>query len=612
MVWLVLAIVPVSLLAAQAPDTSLASRFDRRDERIAMRDGVRLFTVILTPKGQRGALPILMSRTPYGTDGWGGTSGIATGFKELIEDGYIFVFQDIRGQHQSEGTFVMNRPPRDRRNPKSLDEATDTWDTIDWLLANLPNTNRKVGMLGISYPGFLANAPLTEPHPALAAVSPQATMGDTWMGDDFFHQGAFRQSYGIEWVHGREASQAGTGPLQIARWDTYDWYRSFPTLDSLARTVGADRWPTWQRFVAHPEYSEEWKGRAVQRNVRHAPVPTLTVAGWWDQEDGYGPLVTYAAMEPTDSLKRNHLVVGPWFHGQWYDQAAANLGDVKFGRATGDDFRQLQRRWFGYWLKGQGDGQFAEATVFDAGVNQWKTFDTWPPRQATAKRLYLHPNGRAAFSPPTEATGFDSYVSDPANPVPYRPRPIPSYVDWEIWLVRDQRFVHGRPDVLSWETEPLAEDVVVAGNVAAKLFASTTGSDADWVVKLIDVRPDTDPDPVMRGYQLMVASDIMRGRYRKSFEKAERIPNNLVLPYTVDLHQQSYTFRKGHRIMVQVQSSWFPLYDRNPQTFVPNIFLAKASDYRPATHRIYRSGRLASFVEFSALGARDSALGFRR
>ncbi len=588
-------------VAAQTPDTAIARRFDRREERIPMRDGAHLFTVILTPKGSSEPLPILMSRTPYGTDGWGGTAGIGIGFKELIEDGYIFVFQDIRGQHQSEGTFVMNRPPRDRRDPKSLDEATDTWDTIDWLLAHLPGTNRKVGMLGISYPGFLANAPLTEPHPALTAVSPQATMGDTWMGDDFFHQGAFRQSYGIEWVHGREARQAGTGPLQIGRWDTYDWYRSFPTLDSLARAVGANRWPTWQRFVAHPEYSGEWKSRAVQRNVRHAPVPTLTVAGWWDQEDGYGPLVTYAAMEPTDSLKRNHLVVGPWFHGQWYDQAAANLGDVKFGRNTGDDFRALQRKWFGYWLKGQGTGNFAEATVFDAGVNQWKTFDTWPPRQATTKRLYLHPNGRAAFTPPVEATGFDSYVSDPANPVPYRPRPIPSYVDWEIWLVRDQRFVHGRPDVLSWETEPLADDVEVAGNVAAKLFASTTGSDADWVVKLIDVRPDSDPDPTMRGYQLMVASDIMRGRYRKSFEHAERIPANLALPYTVDLHQQSYTFKKGHRIMVQVQSSWFPLYDRNPQTFVPNIFLATATDYRAATQRIYRSGRLASHVAIDVL-----------
>ena len=276
---LVLAIAPADRPAtAQAPDTAIARRFDRREERIAMRDGTRLFTVILTPKGPSGSLPILMSRTPYGTDGWGGTSGMATGFKELIEDGYIFVFQDIRGQHQSEGTFVMTRPPRDRRDPKSLDEATDTWDTIDWLLANLPSTNRKVGILGISYPGFLANASLTEPHPALTAVSPQATMGDTWMGDDFFHQGAFRQSYGIEWVHGREAGQAGTGPLQIGRWDTYDWYRSFPTLDSLARAVGADRWPTWQRFVTHPEYSAEWKSRAVQRNVRHAPIPTRTGA----------------------------------------------------------------------------------------------------------------------------------------------------------------------------------------------------------------------------------------------------------------------------------------------------------------------------------------------
>ena len=594
-----LILAPVAL-AAQTPDTALTHRFDRREMMVPMRDGVRLFTVILTPKNGGGQLPILMSRTPYGTGGWGGTVDIVEAFKDLIADGYYFVFQDIRGQHQSEGQFVMNRPPRDRRDPKSIDEATDTWDTIEWLLGNLPNTNRKVGMLGISYPGFLVNAALTEPHPALTAVSPQATMGDTWMGDDFFHQGAFRQSYGIEWVHGREARQAGTGPLRIGRWDTYDWYLGFPSLDSLAKAVGANRWPTWQRFAQHPAYTEEWRSRAVQRNIHQAPIPTLTVGGWWDQEDGYGPLSSYAAMEPTDSLHRNYLIVGPWFHGQWYSGPADRLGDVQFGRATGEDFRALQARWFRYWLRGEGDGRFEEATVFDAGVNQWKTFAAWPPADAKTARLYLLGNGTASFAPPESSSGAvasDSFVSDPAKPVPYRPRPIPSYVDWEIWLSRDQRFVADRPDVLTWQTAPLERDVVVAGNVLAKLFASTTGTDADWVVKLIDVHPDDLANETMRGYQLMIASDILRGRYRRSFERAEPIPANAVLPYTVDLHQQSYTFGRGHRIMVQVQSTWFPLYDRNPQTFVTNIFAARAADYRARTHRVYRSAKYPSHLE---------------
>jgi hypothetical protein len=583
--------------SAQPADTALARVFERREVMIPMRDGTRLFTVVLTPRSRSESLPILMSRTPYGTGSWGGTFDILSAFREMIADGYLFVFQDIRGQHRSEGQFVMNRPPRDRRDPASVDEATDTWDAIEWLLRNVPNTIPKVGMLGISYPGFLVNAALTEPHPALAAVSPQATMGDTWMGDDFFHQGAFRQSYGIEWVHGREARQAGTGPLRISRWDTYDWYLSFPSLDSLAKAVGANRWPTWQRFARHPAYTAEWRSRAVQHNVRHAPVPSLTVGGWWDQEDGYGPLATYAAMEPTDSLRRNYLIVGPWFHGQWYAGPADRLGDLRFGRDTGEDFRILQARWFRYWLRGRGDGRFDEATVFDAGVNEWKTFGAWPPSDAKVARLYLHPDGVASFTAPTAAQGFAAFVSDPARPVPYRPRPIPSYVDWEIWLTRDQRFVANRPDVLSWETAPLDRDVTVAGNVLARLFASTTGSDADWVVKLIDVYPDDIPDRTLRGYQLMVTSDILRGRYRRSFERAEPIPPNLVLPYLVDLHQQSHTFQRGHRIMVQVQSTWFPLYDRNPQTFVPNIFEARPTDYRAQTHRVYHSRRFSSHLE---------------
>ena len=588
-------------LAAQ--DTSFAGvRFERREAMIPMRDGVRLFTVVLVPRTSTAALPVLMSRTPYGTGGWGGTTNIGVAFKELIEDGYVFVFQDIRGQHQSEGVFIMNRPPRDRRDPQAVDEATDTWDTIEWLLKNVPGTNGRVGMLGISYPGFLVNAAMVDPHPALRAMSPQAPMVDTWMGDDFFHQGAFRASYAIEWIHGRESKQSGTGPLNISRWDTYDWYLGFPSLDSLARATGAEKWPTWQRFVAHPAYDSIWQDRAVQRYLRHTAVPTLTVGGWWDQEDGFGPLASYKTLELTDTAHRSSLVVGPWFHGQWYDEGGDSLAAIRFGRRTGDDFRTLQAKWFAHWLKDQGDGHFPEATVFDAGTNTWRTFDEWPAKRANKRKLYLQPGGRLAFDPPPAAGGSDSWVSDPAHPVPYRPRPIPSYVEWESWLVRDQRFVDDRPDVRSWETSPLDADVTIAGDIVATLFASTTGSDADWVVKLIDVYPDSGVDrAAMRGYELMVQGEIMRGRYREGFDRPKAIRPNAVLPYTVDLHQQAYTFRKGHRIMVQVQSTWFPLYDRNPQTFVPNIFRARVSDYKAQTHAVHHAARYPSHVEVQVL-----------
>ena len=587
---------------AQRPSSPLDSLFDRREARVPMRDGIKLFTVILVPRRNAGALPVLLSRTPYGTDGWGGTSNIAVGFKELIADGYVFVFQDIRGQHQSEGVFIMNRPPRRRLDKASVDEATDTWDTIDWVLANVTGTVARVGMLGISYPGFLANAAMVEPHPALKAMSPQAPMVDTWMGDDFFHQGAFRQSYGIEWVHGREAKAAGTGPLGIERWDTFDWYRSFPTLDSLAKATGAEKWPTWQRFAQHPAYDSEWRDRAVQRYLTHTSIPTLTVGGFWDQEDLYGPQASYAALETTDTANISRIVIGPWFHGQWYDEAGDSLGDIRFGRNTGDDFRALQARFFARYLKDRDVGVIPEATMFDAGTNTWRTFDAWPPKATETRSLYFQDGGRLAFTPPTATKGSDDFVSDPAHPVPYRPRPIPSYVEWESWLVRDQRFVDGRPDVLTWQTTPLDADLTLAGNIVAKLFASTTGSDADWVVKLIDVYPDSGVQrATMRGYELMVASEIMRGRYWKSFATPTRIAPNVVTPFTVDLHQQAYTFKAGHRIMVQVQSSWFPLYDRNPQTFVPNIFKAKASDYKAQTHRVQRTAAQPSRVEVQVL-----------
>jgi len=587
----------VLLTVALAQQPMQDSAYTRTEAMIPMRDGVKLHTVIVAPRGTTGSLGILMDRTPYGADG--AAAGAARNAGYLGLSGLIIVAQDIRGRFTSEGTFAMNRPPHS--GSQGTDESTDTYDTIDWLVKNVPGNNGRVGVFGISYPGWLTAVAGIGAHPALKAISPQAPMGDAWMGDDFFHQGAFRQSYGLEYSWMMEASPDLSVTPSPARFDTYEWYRSFPTLGALAAAVGAEQWPTWRHFAEHPAYDSVWRARSLPRYFTHTTVPTLTVGGWWDQEDEYGPLASYAALERTDTAGVNFLVMGPWYHGQWFADSATALGNIRFGRPTGVDFRALQTRWFAYWLKGEGDGKFPEATVFDAGTNEWRSFDRWPPAAAQTKHLFFRENGGLSFDPPTAATGADQYVSDPAHPVPYRPRPVERTYSppsrWRRWETEDQRFVDGRPDVLTWQTAPLTADVTVAGNVVAHLFAATTGSDADWVVKLIDVYPDTIPDrPGMGGYELMVTGDVMRGRYRNSWEHPQPIPANQVTPFTVDLHQQAYTFRKGHRIMVQVQSTWFPLYDRNPQTFVPNIFRATAADYRAATHRVYRTARYPSNV----------------
>ncbi len=570
--------------------------YDPREAMVPMRDGVRLFTLILTPNGAADSLPLLLLRTPYGAHRYVDQA--------LAADRYIFVAQDIRGRNRSEGAFVMNRPARDPRDSAAVDETTDAWDTVEWLVHNVSNNNGRVGVTGISYPGWLAEVVLLDPHPAVKAVSPQAPMTDTWLGDDFFHQGAFRQLYGFSYAWSLEGERAGAGPFPAIGEDRYGWFLSFPSLKALTDSMGLMRIPTWRRFVEHPAYDREWQGRAFQRLVRRLTVPTLSVGGWWDQEDLFGAQETYRTLERLDTAGINVVVVGPWFHAQWGGQGATALGNLWFGNATADSFLlRIQAPWWAYWLKGRGDGRFPEAWLYDAGSNRWRTFGRWPPPEATVRGLYLHAGGRLSFDPPTERTGFDAYVSDPTDPVPYEPRAMMAR-GWTRWMTEDQRFLNSRPDVLSWRTEPLGDDVTIAGDVTARLFASTTGSDADWVVKLIDVYPNSVPErPDMAGYQLMVAGDILRGRYRRSWEHPEATRPNHVDAYTVDLHQQAYTFRRGHRIMVQVQSTWFPLYDRNPQTWVPNIFEAPASAYRAQTHRIYRAARHPSRVEVMVMRA---------
>jgi len=595
---------------AARPD--LPALFEKKEVMIAMRDGVKLHTEIYTPKNAKEPLPIFLERTPYGISADDkGYSPKLYRYTSMFADGYVFVFQDIRGRYGSEGQFVMNRPVHDPSNPKGVDESTDTYDTIEWLVKNVPNNNGRVGTAGISYGGFLAAMALVNPHPALKAVSEQACMGDGWLGDDFFHNGAFRLSYGYEYAAEMETTKENS-KLKFDRDDLYDWYLHIGPLSNINKDYLHGKIPSWNSFVEHPAYDEFWKEKALAHVLHQATVPNLNVAGWWDQEDFYGPTATYANLEKNDAAHLNYLVVGPWNHGGWSHGPGNWLGQIPFASNTGEYFREkVEAPWFAYWLHGKGELPLKEALLFQTGSNTWTRFDAWPPRDALQKSLYFGADGKLSFdAPKTDAAeAFDSYVSDPANPVPYRNRPVDETYPsdhpgrWYTWLVQDQRFVENRPDVLSWKTEVLQEDVTLTGQVTAKLFAATTGSDADWVVKLIDVYPEKpDTEWNLSSYELMIADEIFRGRYRNSYEKPEPIVPGEITPFTIDLHTADHVFKKGHRIMVEVQSTWFPLYDRNPQKFVPNIFEAKESDYQKATQKIYRSQKYPSHVEISVPG----------
>ena len=595
--------------AATTPAQAVRA-FDETEVMIPMRDGVRLHTTIHVPKDVTTDLPIIFVRTPYGIAGAGRSLG-GGGSAELVADGYIFVFQDIRGRYTSEGQFVMLRQMRDKRDPKAIDESTDTYDTIEWLLKNVPHNNGRVGMMGTSYPGWLTVVAMLDPHPALKAVSPQASPADMFIGDDFHHGGAFRLAYGFEYATMMESSKERTA-FQFDQPDTYDWWLKLGSLAHINERYLNGKIPSWNDFVTHASYDAFWQRQAVKPYVDRVTVPTLSVAGWWDQEDFYGPITIYELLEKHDKNNQNFLVVGPWNHGGWSSPTWQRFGPMDFGVPVSAEYRKtILAPWFAYWLKGKGKLDLAEATTYQAGTNAWQRHDSWPPRSGvTARRLYVHANHELSFDAPTDAAraAADSFVSDPANPVPYRKRPIPPTFgqgsSWSRWLMDDQRFLKDRNDVLSWQTAPLTDDVVISGDIAAHLFGSTTGSDADWVVKLIDVYPETAPDSSLAGYQLMVANDILRGRFRKGYERPEPITANRVEEFVVDLHTQDYRFKKGHRIMVQVQSSWFPLIDRNPQTFVPNIFEAKDSDFQAQTHRVYRSRESASYVQVQVAGGK--------
>ena len=533
---------PAAGIRAQQPEgpPSVLARYEKHEAMIPVRDSIRLHTVIFRPSEQDAPLPIVLLRTPYGVGH--AERNFRSYLRAMAEDGYIFAFQDIRGRFGSGGHFVMQRPPCPASAGSTcVDEGTDTWDTIDWLVHHVPGNNGRVGMLGISYGGWLTVMATLHPHPALKAASPQASPADDFIGDDFHHGGAFRLSYGFEYAAMMETGKETT-QFRFPVHDTYGWYLELGALSHVNERYLHGTIPTWEDFVHHPDYDEHWREQAVVTYLRGVTVPTLSVAGWWDQEDFYGPVTIYKALERTDSTGINALVVGPWRHGGWSSGPGDSLGAIRFGSPTGEHFRrEIQAPWFHRLLKDAppGAGPLPGAVTFETGSNRWRTWSEWPPRKGVTDRdLYLGAGAAASFDPPPAAghTGaeagappFDAYVSDPAHPVPYRRRPIeptydPTGSGWSTWLVQDQRFVDGRPDVLVWETPPLEHDVTVAGNVVAHLFASTSGGGADWVVKLIDVYPGKVPDrPAMGGYELMVAKNVLRARFRSGYEHPERV-----------------------------------------------------------------------------------------
>ena len=593
----------------------------KRDVMIPMRDGVRLHTVILVPNGAKNA-PMLLTRTPYsataqtsheqsshlGPTLWGYDNPMEV----IVGGNYIRVIQDIRGKYGSEGDYVMNRPPRGPLNPTPVDESTDTYDTIDWLVKNVPESNGRVGILGISYDGWTTLMALIHPHPALRVAVPMNPMVDGWMGDDWFHNGAFREQ-NMPYIYEQEATRSNDAHWWTDYFDDYYTYMNSVSAGELGRKRGLEQVGFWRKLLEHPAYDSWWQDQAVDKLLAKEPltVPTMLVASLWDQEDIYGALAVYKEVEPKDTGNdKLFLVMGPWHHGQEIDDGST-LGDLRFHSDTGLYFREhILRPFLDHYLQNDAPKMdVAPVTAFETGTNHWERLNSWPSGCARgctvqSKQLYLDAGLKASFqAPATGDAAFDEYVSDPAKPVPFRARPIQpiGYSDgytWAEWLVDDQREPSGRPDVVVYTSDVLTKPVKIAGQPIVHLTASTSGTDSDWVVKLIDVYPDeVAPEPRMGGYQLMVSADIFRGRYRESLETPKALASNQPLLYTWALPNANHVFLPGHRIMVQVQSSWFPLYDRNPQTFVPNIFWAKPGDYRKATQRIYHAPGQQSFIE---------------
>jgi len=596
--------------------------FKLQEVMIPMRDGVKLQTAILTPVDQQGPLPILFRRTPYGVPEKP-PEQMPASWKELAQDGYIFAIQNLRGRFKSEGVFDLTSQV-DLTNPKATNETTDAYDSIEWLLKNLPNNTGKVGMYGVSYDGLTTALTLLHPHSALAAISEQASPVDQWMNDDDHRYGALRESYDFEYAVMEQADKNSNTHFEFETYDTYQWYLDLGPLSNINAKYLHGKIPYWNSTIDHPDYDDFWKKEAWVRQLHASTVPNLNVAGFWDQEDPWGPWQIFRHAEEHDPGHTNFIVAGPWFHGQWQTPKADSIGLIPFaGHETAREFREnIEAPFFRYYLHGKGEKPKWQATTFQSGSNSWHTYGVWPPKEAQTTNLYLQADGTLSFAAPGTPDGrkeYREYVSDPANPVPYRQRPIsPTYPagDWRTWEVADQRFVDGRPDVLTFVSAPLEHDIVVTGPLAAAIFASTSGTDSDFVVKLIDVYPesaqknsweaDNGPKPgqyaqSLNGYELPVAMEVRRGRYLQGYEIPHALTANQPIVWNVPLRDHDHVFLKGHRIMVQIQSTWFPLIDRNPQKFVPSIYKASASDFMPATQRIYCSPKMPSHLVLSVI-----------
>jgi len=615
--FLVLAVLYLSFsagfVAAQQPSDKPLFRL--QEVMIPMRDGVRLQTAILTPADQQGPLPILFRRTPYGVPEKP-PEQMPSSWKELAQDGYIFVIQNLRGRFKSEGNFDLTSHV-DLSDPKATNETTDAYDSIEWLVKSVPNNNGKVGMYGVSYDGLTTALALLHPHPALKAMSEQASPVDQWMNDDNHRYGALRESYDFEYAVMEQADRNSNTHFAFETYDTYEWYLNVGPVSNINARYLRGKIPYWNSTVEHPDYDEFWKKEAWVSQLHASTVPNLNVAGFWDQEDPWGPWQIFRHAAEHDPDHTDFIVAGPWFHGQWQSPKGDSIGLIPFaGHETAREFREtLEAPFFRYYLHGKGEKPAWRATTFQSGSNTWRTYAAWPPAGAQPTNIYLHADGTLSITAPTaDEKSYREYVSDPANPVPYRQRPIsPTYPagDWRTWEVADQRFVDHRPDVLSFVSAPLDHDLTITGPVSASLFASTSGTDSDFIVKLIDVFPDDaqknsweldeGPKPgqyaqSLNGYQLPIAMEVRRGRYLKSFEHPAPLRSHEPTQWEIPLRDRDHVFLKGHRLMVQIQSTWFPLIDRNPQKFVPSIYQATAADFVSATQRVYCSPKMSSHI----------------
>ena len=615
----------ICALTLSAQETSPAPKpakplFKFQEAMIPVRDGVRLQTAILTPANQSGPLPILFRRTPYGVPDKS-YEQMPAALKELAQDGYIFVIQNLRGRFKSEGVFNLSSWV-ELNDPKATNETTDAYDSIEWLIKNVPNNNGKVGMFGVSYDGLTTALTLLHPHPALKAISEQASPVDQWMNDDDHRYGALRESYDFEYAVMEQADKNKNTHFEFETYDTYEWYLNLGPLSNINSKYLHGSIPYWNSSVDHPDYDEFWKKEAWVRQLHASTVPNLNVAGFWDQEDPWGPWQIFHNAAESDPQHTNFIVAGPWYHGEWQSPKGEAIGLIPFGgHETAREFREnIEAPFFRFYLHDQGEKPKWQASTFQSGSNSWHTYAAWPPKEAKQTKLYLNVDGSLSFADPVKSDKtYREYVSDPANPVPYRQRPIsPTYPggDWRTWEVADQRFVEHRPDVLTFTSAPLDRDLTVTGSLSADLFASTSGTDSDFIVKLIDVfpqdtqknawNPDEGPAPgqyahSLNGYELPIAMEVRRGRYLESYESPHPLTPNKPMEWNVPLRDHDHVFLKGHRIMVQIQSTWFPVIDRNPQKFVPSIYKASASDFVTATQRIYCSQDLPSHLLLSVV-----------